>query len=458
MEDTSHGSARPLVAPIVAPRVHNFSGPGRAPRAYRGCTVTRPRRGTARTRSRRRLTTPVAPAHLLRQLVDEANGRAPAAIHLDLGDDAYAGVACWLAGEQRWARVAVPVAYYSHYDTKVRPVMPGNPISLRALVRVAEARARYADWGTGRNSRPTNERLAADTGYSVRTVQRADTALRLLGLATEVLRGRQRTRTERFASWRVGDRHRGWASVWALHDVRITLLSPHPHKGSLLDSLLPFSSRKVISGGAGGHSAHTKSGASRPASTRQARRGRSPGAAPPREAYLLACAWLRDSRTPRWARRHSPRGWAPALAALAAHRWTGDDINQLLTDWQGAGGHWLPAHPHKPIGLVRSIISWHLAHNSLDDRPAAAETARIDAERQQRAQQRAAMQAELAESRRAREAGRRARGGPGHTQAFAELARVRRRSADRRAAAAAEDAARREAAVRAARGLPAEPE
>ncbi|MFV8161219.1 hypothetical protein ACNQVK_03665 [Mycobacterium sp. 134] len=68
------------------------------------------------------------------------------------------------------------------------------------------------------------------------------------------------------------------------------------------------------------------------------------------------------------------------------------------------------------------------------------------------------MQAELAESRRAREAGRRARGGPGHTQAFAELARVRRRSADRRAAAAAEDAARREAAVRAARGLPAEPE
>lgn len=293
MEDTSHGSARPLVAPIVAPRVHNFSGPGRAPRAYRGCTVTRPRRGTARTRSRRRLTTPVAPAHLLRQLVDEANGRAPAAIHLDLGDDAYAGVACWLAGEQRWARVAVPVAYYSHYDTKVRPVMPGNPISLRALVRVAEARARYADWGTGRNSRPTNERLAADTGYSVRTVQRADTALRLLGLATEVLRGRQRTRTERFASWRVGDRHRGWASVWALHDVRITLLSPHPHKGSLLDSLLPFSSRKVISGGAGGHSAHTKSGASRPASTRRARRGRSPGAAPPREGGRGA-----DSRNP----------------------------------------------------------------------------------------------------------------------------------------------------------------
>jgi len=73
----------------------------------------------------------------------------------------------------------------------------------------AAARARYADHGTGRHSRPTNERLAADTGLSVRTVQRADTALRLLGVATEVLRGRQRTRAERFASWRVGDRGRG---------------------------------------------------------------------------------------------------------------------------------------------------------------------------------------------------------------------------------------------------------
>ena len=67
----------------------------------------------------------------------------------------------------------------------------------------------------------------------MRTVQRADTALRLLGVATEVLRGRQRTRAERFASWRVGDRGRGWASVWALHDDPLTnglsqFISCHP--------------------------------------------------------------------------------------------------------------------------------------------------------------------------------------------------------------------------------------
>ena len=125
-------------------------------------------------------------------------------------------------------RAAVPAAYAQRYDTHVRPVMPNNAVSLRSLVAVAEARASFADHRTGRNCRPTNSRLAAMTGLSVRTVQRASTALRLLGVATEVMRGRQRTRDERFASWRVGDKGRGWASVWALHDCRIQSLSPHP--------------------------------------------------------------------------------------------------------------------------------------------------------------------------------------------------------------------------------------
>ncbi|GAB4974640.1 hypothetical protein MAHJHV55_54830 [Mycobacterium avium subsp. hominissuis] len=54
-----------------------------------------------------------------------------------------------------------------------------------------------------------------------------------------MLRGRQRTRAERLASWRVGDRHRGWASVWALHDHPqltglVYRLSPHPPRGQAL--------------------------------------------------------------------------------------------------------------------------------------------------------------------------------------------------------------------------------
>lgn len=249
MQDTSHGSARPRGAPVVAHRERRLAGPEKVDRGYRGTSKTRPRRGTARTRSCRQRqasqTSSAATQHFLHQLSHEVAGRTPTAIHLELDEDTYAGVPCWLSGEQRWARVAVPIAYLSHYDTKVRPAMPSNPISLRALVRVAEARARYADWTTGRNSRPTNARLARDTGLSVRTVQRADTTLRLLGLATEVLRGRQRTRAERFASWRVGDRHRGWASVWALHHAPVLPLSPHPRKGSLLSSYLLISSKKL---------------------------------------------------------------------------------------------------------------------------------------------------------------------------------------------------------------------
>jgi hypothetical protein len=38
----------------------------------------------------------------------------------------------------------------------------------------------FADHATGGNCRRTNERLAADTGLSLRTVQRADTVLQLL--------------------------------------------------------------------------------------------------------------------------------------------------------------------------------------------------------------------------------------------------------------------------------------
>ena len=152
---------------------------------------------------------------------------------LELGERAWAGVPCWTGRAERWARFTVPVAYDLRYDTHVRPVMGDNQVSRTAVLAVAAARARYAEHGTGRGSRPTNERLAADTGLSVRTVQRADTALRLLGVATEVLRGRQRTRAERLASWRVGDRGRGWASVWALHDDAqlarlVGALSPHP--------------------------------------------------------------------------------------------------------------------------------------------------------------------------------------------------------------------------------------
>jgi hypothetical protein len=211
MKDAFHGSAHPAHGLVTTPRgpAHPIVHP------YRGCSPSSRRRGTART----------APAWIQRAAA-HCVGRAPGIV-LDV-DDAWAGIPCWSGRADRWAHATVPEAYARRYDAEVRPAMPNNPVSLQAVVAVAKARASFAEHRTGRHCRPTNERLAQITGLSVRTVQRASTALRLLGVATEVMRGRQRTRDERFASWRVGDKGRGWASVWALHDCRYYPLSPHP--------------------------------------------------------------------------------------------------------------------------------------------------------------------------------------------------------------------------------------
>jgi hypothetical protein len=354
----------------------------------------------------------------------------PHDIYLELSADAYAGVPCWTGGAQLWARVTVPIAYYNHYRTRVAPQLPGAAVSLKAIVRVAEARARYADFCTGRNCRPTNDRLVRDTGLSKSTVQRASKALRLLGVATELFRGRQRTRTERMASWRVGDRGRGWASVWALHVPSYPQMTPHP-VGPLLSSYLLFVKNKVTTGQARRPSASTKYGATRPPLHRQR----------PRRTvvdlggYSLARQWLRAPRTPRWARRYAPRVWSPILTAVAAHGWSADDLNQLLRDWERTGGHWMPAEPYKPIGLVCAAIGWHQRSNSLDDRPSALELA-IEQERLRRhEQEREQIRAELEAACTARREAQNRLGKPAHRAAQQVAAEIAARAARKRAAA-----------------------
>ncbi|MBZ4556978.1 helix-turn-helix domain-containing protein [Mycobacterium avium] len=424
----SHGSAYPYQVPEGAHR--GVSETQKLPPAYRGCTRLQPRRGTARTGPRA-------------QALLAANCRTiAAAIVLELGPVPYAGVPCW-TGTQRWAQWTVPVAYDLRYDTDVRPHMGANQISRRALLRIAEARARYADYATGRDCRPSNERLATDTGYDVRTIQRASTVLRLLGVATEVLRGRQRTRIERLASWRVGDRGRGWASVWALHDHRLlnrvihkvqSVLSPHPRSGPVRDQHVRqdvVTTRNRRRTGAGNRGA--------------ARRARPDG-----YGLALAKTWRAHPQAPPWCHRHSPTAWAAILAAPAAAGWTPRDLNQLITDWLGVG-HWIPDTPHKPIGLLGAILAWHGPEN-LAERPAALDEAR---EAQARAANEQLRRAESATSHRAHLAGRAAaqaaQSGPGRAEAFAALAAARQRSAQRRTAQAAAEQARIDALIERAR-------
>ena len=393
MKDAFHGSARPALGPATVDRGH-------APTAvlpYRGTTKRRPLRGTART----------APKWIQRAAGGHGLGRPPLIV-LEV-DVAWGAIPCWSGRAQRWVHHTVPAAYQDRYDTHVRPQMPNNPVSLKTLIAVAEARASFAEHGTGRHCRPTNERLASITGLSVRTVQRASTALRLLGVATEVMRGRQRTRDERYASWRVGDRARGWASVWALHDSRERLLSPHPGGSK---SLSKTSSKSVLTTA----SRHTGSSVA----------SRRPGL--DQRALALANRWVHDEQSPPWARRYlTGTPWVHVLKGPAAHGWTPRDINQMLAVWVGTG-HWLPDSPHRPIGLLGKILA---IHENLDDRPSALDVAR-EQEELARARQRVAKQhAERRLAEQAREIGRIAASGPGREavrQVLAEVAERRRRA------------------------------
>lgn len=417
MSDRSHGSACPDTAPGTGVALLK-SLSREIP--YRGCSTARPVRGTART----------APAMVLRAL---AASHAPAvgrvcAISLDLADCSWAPIPAWF-GAQRWL-AGIPEVYERHYLDRVAPHMPANPVSLDSVLRVAAARAQFADHTTGRNCRPTNATLARLTGLSERTVQRASKALALLGLATEVARGRQRTLEERYASWRVGDRGRGWASVWALHDCRLPRpVSPHPRSGQVIK----------------------KTSSNQELTSPPRRRSGTETAAPRRNdaGHRLARQWLLADDTPPWARRYrTAHAWAANLQGAALHGWSARDVNQLIRDF--AGARWLANDPRKPIALLGAMLKWH---GDLGVRPAAAEEAR---EAQELAAVRARMRADQQlrshnESARVRAVA--ALAGPGRAEALRVAAAAAARHATRRTEQAAREVMDTEAVVRAARGL-----
>ncbi|MFT9634561.1 repa [Mycobacteroides abscessus subsp. abscessus] len=303
---------------------------------------------------------------------------------LAVGDGAYKNVPLW-SGAQRWARIEVPIAYDLRYKS-IRHLMAGNGVSRENVIKVADARARFAEGKTGRHCRPTNDTLAQCAGVGKRIVQRASLALRLMGCATEILRGRQRTKAERLASWAMNDRSRGWASVWALHtpiplvdnsrdenglwQPISTKMSPHPRRGSLSVGpclLSSFSPTENHPQDGAGHSPPIKGGAARHSTeTRSAKRSKFRPV--DEKGRLLAVRWLADGQTPAWAQRFTPRGWARILGAAAAMGWTPADINTMIREWSTVSGNYLPPEPYKPHGLLATIFK---AHGDLSNRPAA---------------------------------------------------------------------------------------
>ena len=372
----------PTARPVSGPRAGSVYARACDIRLYPGSSSTRRRRGQIRT----------SPA-LLRFLGHRgAKLSLPASAHL--------GVACW-SSDIDWCMQA-DIAYQLHYQT-VRPLVCDSEgrggISRKSFRKVCAAVATFADWATGRSCRPSVATLVTMTGLSKAVVQRARRLMRALGLATEILRGRQRTLRERMASWRIGDRGRGWASVWALHPPRNPQVNqlkqhldprpeqpvtPHPRRGPFRD---PSHLRTTQLDDGTGSACGEKRRASRDGNDGETRRRRKFARVDP-QGVKLASRWLSDPATPTWARRHSAAGWARVLAPAAAHGWQAADINQLIVDYRGVTGHWIASNPHHPMKLIAGILKWH-GNDNLDDRPAAAILAR-EAEFHHAAEQRRA--------------------------------------------------------------------
>lgn len=291
--------------------------------------------------------------------------KAPAA-RLELPADTYVGVSCW-SGDRHWL-LSVQVAYqamYKHLRPSVCDVHGRGGLSLESLMRVATVMADHADIRTGRECRPAVETIAEKARVSKSVVQRARRLLILMGVATEVMRGRQRTLLERLETWRLGVKSRGWASVWSLHPPRsaqlLGMVTPHPRSGPASRKTQARNNSLAKTGCAG----QTFGRASRVSSDQAGSIRKRKQAIPTREALLLASRWRNHPESPHWAFRHSPTGWARPFQKAAAAGWTPADLNQLLRDHTSAGG-WIALNPDHPIKLM----AWLLSEADLADRPA----------------------------------------------------------------------------------------
>ena len=366
----------------------------------------------------------------------EAACRRYCQVTLELEPGAYGGIASW-RGAQHWVEIVVRCAYTAEYN-RIRPELvktskadsvAGGGISLKSLLAVAKVMAGAADFDSGRSSRLSIATLVERTGLGERTVQRARQALKLLRVATEVLRGRLRRKGERMASWRFDDKSRGWASVWALHPrkpvdkTRMSVagsiqMAPHPRRGQFS---IPTSRREVLN--------TKRSVDKRAASRRKESRSEVEKADSIRKGLLLASKWLGNPRTPVWARQHTPRGWASALAESAAHGWTADDLNFTIDAW--AEARKMTPDPKHPIAFIR----WLMKEQDLAFSPHV--LAQIAAEQAKAERQR---QSSQFEAERARYAMAATEDSPGRRAAMAavpDAAAVRRRRqiAERRTAA-----------------------
>jgi len=282
-------------------------------------------------------------------------------------------VPCWWSAE-RWI-THVERVYTRHYLLMRHRLVAttGGGISLRAVLAVAAAHAAAADFHTGRNSWPLlgttgGERgMTAATGLGERTITRARTFLRLVGLATEVQQGRQRTLPERLDSAERGDTARGWTAVYALHHTSTHPVdnpmgvtagqTPNgtPPRSGLFPPSASAEKRVSTETNPARPPAGGEDGAPRHASTKTGGSGR--GTKPTRApGTALMLAWRTDPACPGWARAYAAHRWAGALTEAVEAGWTARDLTQMLVDLTNTGHHIL-TRPRRPISYLLALLT-----------------------------------------------------------------------------------------------------
>lgn len=245
-------------------------------------------------------------------------------------------------------------------------------VSPDAVLAVARAMAAFADSRTGRDCRPTNERIVEVARCSLSTVQRARRVLKALGLIVEVVAGRTNmTLEQRLAAHGRGSSHRSIAAEFVLCSRRARNPQAYPRAdlrvvgrdtppvGKVVRGESPERATRLQSGTA------TKSTASRRAHTEKGRCA--PAGGPDPRPGRLAQAVRRRLE---WLRGVPAARMVPTLTRFALEGWSGLDVELTVRNELAARGM---VAPRRFRTTPAAYLAWVLRDVDPADRPTAAE-------------------------------------------------------------------------------------
>jgi hypothetical protein len=245
------------------------------------------------------------------------------------------------------------------------------------VIKVAAAHAEFADSLTGRNCRPTNERMVEVARCSLSTVQRARRVLMELGLMVEVVAGRSNmTLAQRLVAHENGSSHRAIAAEFVLcsrRDRRPRLVENPAADLQVVDRDTPpvgkvvRTSAREISGHLQSETA-TRKAAPRPAHTERVDQQAARRLA---ERVQRRLEWLRGVHVGRL---------VFLLTPFAQAGWTDEDVCLAVRDRLAILGKRVPAKLERPW----AYLAWLLRGVDVDDRPSVLEDAHAAAERAHR--------------------------------------------------------------------------